>query len=219
MKRYRFELALGLVLLAVFLIFWAWQNPGGLRGKLSPEEIDRYLAAVQKLHVPADEKAQALSRLRAWMQADDGKPFYNLNLMRYYPNLHRFPGSPDFSGTPEQSNARYERAIAPMLLKLGVYPTFAGKAQGQNLLGSGENLDNWSGILVVRYPSRRAFLDLLSNPAYKAVEPYKIMAVQLVLVPSTGDVVLPDATWLAGVACIIIFLAAGWARAARLHSK
>lgn len=214
MERYRFEFAFGLVLLAFFLVFWGWQNPGAIQGKLSQQEIDRYLAAVHNLHVPASDKAQAENRLRAWMEADDGKPFYNLNLMRYYPELQRFPGSPDFTGTPEQSNAHYEAAIAPMVFKLGVYPTFAGSAQGQNLLGYGQDVDNWSRILVVRYPSRRAFLDLLSDPAYEAVEPYKLMALQLALVPAAGDVVLPNATWIVGAGCIIIFLATGWFRAA-----
>src|SRR5215213_6933045 len=47
------------------------------------------------------------ARLRAWAEADDGKPVYMLNLMRYYDELRPFPGAPDFQGSPEESNTLY----------------------------------------------------------------------------------------------------------------
>ena len=52
-------------------------------------------------------------------------------------------------------------------------------------------LDDWSRLALLRFPSRRAFLRLLADPAYGPVEPYKKMAVELVLVPVSGEVVLP----------------------------
>lgn len=215
MKRYRFEVVFGFVLLAIFIGFATWQNPGNVRGKLTGAEIDRYMAAAQSLHMPPDQKPLFLNRLRAWMEADDGEPFYNLNVMRFYTQLHRGPDEPNFVGTPEASNAHYEALTAPLLLKIGAYPTFAGDVHEANLFGYGPELDNWNRIVVVRYPSRRALLDLLSDPTYQAGEPYKAMALdQLLLVPVAGQIVLPDATWLVGAACLILFLTVGWARAA-----
>lgn len=214
MKRYCFEVVFGLSLLAGFMAFRRWQNPGS-RGKLSEAEIERYMAALQTLDVPTDVKPQFLVRLRKWMESDDGAPFYNLNVMRFYPQLQRSEGDPEFNGTPEASNAHYEATVAPMLLKIGAYPTFAGKVNESNLVGYGDQLDNWNRIAVVRYPSRRALLDLLTDPAYQRAEPYKVMALdQLLLIPVNGQIVLPEATWLAGAASAIAFLAAAWVRAA-----
>src|SRR5437764_10008330 len=98
------------------------------RGKLTREEIDRYLrAADRQLAVPAEEKREMLARLRAWAEADDGKPVFMLNLMRYYDRVRHYPGAPsDFSGTPQQSNEIYERHVSSLLFKRGGYPMVAG---------------------------------------------------------------------------------------------
>jgi hypothetical protein len=74
----------------------------------------------------------------------------------------------------------------------------------------------WSQMTIVRYPNRRTLLKLLSNPAFGALESYKFMAMELDLVPVSGNTVFPDMRWLLGGAFIIIFLLAGWLRAAGL---
>ena len=137
-----------------------------------------------------------------------------LNLMRYYPELRRFANAPDFKGTPQESNARYEAAARSMLLKIGGYPLFAGTPQGKNILEHDPSLDDWSRLLLVRYPSRRAFMKLLTSPTYPAIEPYKLMAVQVVLTPTTAELVVPSVPLLAGGVLLMVFLAVGWARAA-----
>jgi hypothetical protein len=135
--------------------------------------------------------------------------------MRFYPQLRRNPDDPEFNGTPEASNAHYESLTAPLLLRLGAYPTFTGDVREANLFGYGTDLDNWNRIAIVRYPSRRSLMELLTDPMYQTFEPYKSMALkQLLLIPTTGQIVLPEATWLAGSACIILFLAVGWIREA-----
>ena len=94
MKRFCFETMLGLGLLTGFLAFRRWQNDAGTTRKLTPEEIDRYMSAAQTLQAPPDVKARFLERLRTWMELDDGRPFYNLNLMRYHHELQRSADDP-----------------------------------------------------------------------------------------------------------------------------
>ena len=214
-KRYRFEVALGAVLLAVWLAVWMWQNPGLTGHRLSPEDVSRYMSAVEKLPFPAEERAETLHYVRSWMENDDGKPVYMLNLMRFYSQLRRFPGSLDFNGTPQKSNLIYESAVMPMLFKLGGYPIYAGQAQGKNLIEHRAELDEWNRVLVVRYPSRRAFMDLVSDSAYQKIEPYKLMALLVVLTPMSVEVAVPELPWLVGALLLIVFLAVGWRRAAR----
>ena len=199
------------IFLGLFLAFWLWHSP--LRGKLTPEEIDRYLGGAQELPLPPEERTAALARLRAWAEADDGKPVYMLNLMRFYPQLRSFPGTPDFQGTPEQANEFYEKGVLMMLLKRAGYPMVGGKAHGRNLIEVPAALDNWSRVVVVRYPSRRAFLSLLADPAYAPYEPYKFMALEIALVPVSKDLMIPDLRWVVGGILVILFLAVGWIRA------
>ena len=225
MKTHRFELLLGAVLAALFITFWIWQTPGKLQ-KLSSAEVDAYLHRMQgKLPGGSAEQAAFLTRMRAFGLADDGRPIYMLNAMRYYPELKHGPGMEGVRGTPAEANATYEKAVMPILFRLGGYPLVGGKTMEisadhgvhSNLDGFDPTIDDWSRILVVRYPSRRAFFELLSDPKWLKVAPYKIAALELVLVPVRGQMVIPDLRWVIGAACLIVFLGVGWLRAA--HKK
>jgi hypothetical protein len=202
-------LGVGAACLGLFLAFWFWHSPA--RRKLTQPEIDRYLGAIERqVFLPEDDKPKALARLRAWAEADDGRPFYMLNLMRYYPELQRFPGTPNFQGNPEQANELYEKKVKQLLFQRCGYPILAGRTQGKSLMEVPPALDCWGRVLVVRYRNRRTFLSLLADPAYGPWEPYKIMAVELVLVPVWGGVVIPDLRLLVGGSLLFVFLVAGW---------
>ena len=213
-KCYRFEILLGAFLLAIWLAVWLWQNPG-IGRRLDAADVGHYMAALEHLPIPPEDREATLRRAHAWMDSDDGGPVYMLNLMRFYPELRPYPGSLDFHGTPQESNAIYENAVIPLLLKVGGYPLYAGRTQGRNLFEHRADLDDWSRVLVVRYPSRRAFLDLLCNPAYREIAPYKLMALALVLTPGSVELAIPELSWLTGGLLLLVFLAAGWWRAAQ----
>ena len=68
-------------------------------------------------------------------------------------------------------------------------------------------------MTVVRYPSRRTFLKLISHPAYAPLAPYKFIALELDLVPVSGRRIVPDLRWLVGGGSVIVFLLLVWARA------
>lgn len=207
------EITLAGAFLGLFLWFWSWLTPGK---KLTKEETDRYLQDIEKqIPAPRAEMQEFLDRLCAWAEADDGKPVYMLNLMREYSQLQKFPGIPDFAGTPEESNAYYEQRVLPMLFKRGGYPMVGGPAQGKNLMTYEPDLDDWSRVLIVRYPSRRAFLSLMADPDYAAIEPYKVMALKVLLTPVSGQIVTPELRTALGSTLLSGFLAAGWIRASR----
>jgi len=218
MKRHCAEIVLGVIFLGVFLAFWFWQSPSWISGKLTEAEIDRYFTAIDKLPFPPADKRKAVDSLRAWARADDGKPVYMLNLMRFYPQIRSYPGAPSITGTPEESNRFYEDKVMPLLFKIGGYPLAGGSAQSRNLVGHEPAEDEWNRVLMVRYPSRRAFLSLMADPAYAPNLPYKIMALHLALVPVNGDVVIPDLRWVVGATLLILFLAIGWFRSSRRRS-
>lgn len=210
---------LALVFISLFAAFYLWQNPGFVTGKLTAQEIDQALEAAGK-QVPfaPGRKEPLLKAVRAWAEADDGKPFYMLNLMRYYKEVQKIPGAPSFAGTPEQANSYYESLATSLLVPNGGSAPVMAQTQGRNVMSSNNDapeLDNWSRVLLVRYPNRRAFLQLIADPRYAPMEPYKAMALEFLLVPVQGASLVPDLHFIAGAVLLLVFLVVGWRRAAR----
>lgn len=199
-------------LVIVLAVYW-WQHPGG---KLTAAEIDTYLAAADRqLLLPAEEKAEALRRMRAWAEADDGRPVYMLNLMRFYPQVRPLPGGPPADMKPADANVHYENGTMPMLLGKGGSALFTGNSQGANVLPYARDDDNWNRLLIIRYPNRRAFLELVTDPRYPALMPYKLASLEVILAPFSSEMVLPDPTLAIAAVLLILLLALGWWRAAR----
>lgn len=212
MNKYKFEIITGCIFIAILLAFSQWQSPSG--AKLSKAEIDQYLKVAESQLV-FENKEQVIARLRIWAEADDGKPVYMLNLMRGYPEIHHYPGAPDIKMTPAEANHYYESKAVPLLFKSGGYPIFTGIPQGKCVVGSYPFIDDLSRVLVVRYTSRRSFLKLLADPAYAPIEPYKMMALELGLLPMSSEMVIPDMRLVIGTLLLILFLAIGWFRSTR----
>ena len=216
--KHRFELILALVFAALFAGFCLWLKPGSA---LTQSEVDQYIAGFDaNWKMPADEKVQFVANMRAWGESDDGKPVYMINLMGYYDQVQQIPGVPPITGTTAQVNDIYEDGAIPRLLALGAYPMVAGEASGVQSPGSVELLgeagnDNLQRILVVRYPNRRAFFELFSDPDYLDVMPYKFASMNTTLVPTDGTVVVPELRFALGSVLLSSFLLIGWVRSAR----
>lgn len=224
MHRYTAEFTLGALLLGLFLAVCYWQAPGHV---LSKAEIDAYVQRIDQLApMPAAEKAAFIADLRSWGEADDGQPVYMFNLMRYHPQLQPLPGTEVKGSTPAEVNRTYEQMTMGIALAGGVQMPVASNVQSvrqgltpsTNLIGHAEAADNWSRLLVVRYPSRQAFFELVSNPEYLTkMMPYKFAALHVDLVPTDGAAITPDVRLLLGFVSLIMLLAFGWLRAARHH--
>jgi hypothetical protein len=207
---------LGIAFALAFIALCAWQSPHFMRGRLSAAETERYLAVIDRtLPLPAEERARMLSRVRAFAEGDDGRPFHMLNLMRYYDRARALPGAPAFAGTPRDANAYYEERAMPLLFAEGGFPAVGGATVARDLFGHDATTADFDRVLVVRYPSRRAFLELVTDPRYGPIAPYKLIAEDVVLIPVDAEVVLPDMRLAAGALLLVAFLAFGWWRAAR----
>lgn len=200
MMRRALWLAVG-VLVVVGVGLWHWQFPARV---LTQADVAGYIAAIDAgVTLPDAEKRDFLTRLRAWGEADDGRPVFMLNLMRYREALRPLPGVRDASATPRAANAYYESVAFPLLLRRGAYPLFAGVPAGvpadeprTDVIHFDGAVDDWSRVLVVRYPDRRTFLEYLSDPAFLAVMPYKMAALEVSLVPLRAEILVPDASWI-----------------------
>ncbi len=214
-NRFGFEIGMGILCVALYALFSSWYGGCG-SGKLTQEEVDAYLSKLEKeVNLPEEAKRDVVERLRVWGAADDGGPVYMLNLMRTLKEPYLFPGAPvDFHGTAEEANRIYEDHAMPLLLKRGGIPTVWGKAQGKNVVGGGPGLDDWTRLGFIRYPNRRTFFELLTDPEYMKIGHFKWMGMEFVLVPATSEMAVPDLRLLVGGTLLIIFLGFGWLRSA-----
>ncbi len=205
------HLIFGLVLLAVFCAFYLWQTPGLVRGGMKRDEVEHYLGEIEKnlAALPQEDVTSLIEDLRRWGLADDGKPVYMLNLMRYYERLLPSSVVGNSPLTPAAANAHYEKSVMPLLLKNGDYPIFAGNVRDKNLVGHDPQADDWSRILVIRYTSRRHFFRLVSNPAYGPFAPYKFASLHLDLVPTRLEIALPDMRLALGALLLLLYVLVG----------
>lgn len=204
------------VLFVSFLGFCLWQTPSLWRSPLTPAEIERHAAAMERHLVDAPErKAAFVERVRRWAAQDDGGPVLMLNLMRFRETLGPLPPDVTFTGSPAEANATYEERVTPLALRRGEYPLVAGATQAESLTPLDPAIDRWDRFVLMRAPSRRAFVEFMADPDYGPALPYKMAATELVLIPLDAELALPDLRWLVGGLLLTSYLALGWWRAAR----
>ncbi len=88
----------------------------------------------------------------------DTGPVVMINMLRFRET------SADGDGSGWDAYQRYSRGFAPLLKAAGGTILWAGKAEGAaygDLAGR-----TWEFIVLVRYPSRRAFLEVLTSADY-----------------------------------------------------
>lgn len=216
-----FSLALAAAFALVFVAFALWQTPWFWSDPLTSEEIGHYVAQLEQHTVlPPAEKAAFISRVRAWAAGDDGRPVLLVNLMRYRQTLGELPEEIEFKGTPQEANEYYEQLTVPLALKRGEYPLIGGGAQATSLTASdAQEANQWERVVVMRAPSRRAFIEFMADPAYGPTIPYKMAATDVVLIPVDAQIVVPDLRWVVGALLLIIYLFICWRRTVRLLSR
>lgn len=83
---------------------------------------------------------------------------------------------------------KYSEAVTPMVLGVGGKPVWVGRADS-TFIGSGD--DRWDTYLLVEYPSRQAFLSMVTSEAYLAVHHLREDALEdsVIVVTTPGEFV------------------------------
>ncbi len=110
--------------------------------------------------------------LKAFMDADDGGPVTMLNLLRFAPG-------------GRERYAEYSRAVVSTFLpRVGGEVVYAGQGHAALVAEDGQA---WDAVLLVRYPSRAAFSQMVSDPEYQQVTHLRTEALaEAVLQPTTA---------------------------------
>ncbi|MBU6336955.1 MAG: DUF1330 domain-containing protein [Acidobacteria bacterium] len=101
--------------------------------------------------MPVDPTPEQVSRL---VQQDTGGPVVMLNLLSYKPDGGR------------ESYEAYGAKALPFLQEAGAEILFAGEAASPLI---GDESANWDSVILVRYPSVQAFLDMVTSEDYQAI--------------------------------------------------
>jgi uncharacterized protein (DUF1330 family) len=88
----------------------------------------------------------------------DNGPVVMVNLLRFKKH------SADGDGSGWNAYQRYSKAISPLLRGVGGTILWAGNAEGAAYGDLGGR--PWEFVVLVRYPSRKGFLDMVTSPEY-----------------------------------------------------
>jgi hypothetical protein len=159
----------------IYLVFLFWY--GGRRRPMSPAEVEALLKRVQRDAEAAGVPLapDLLSSLRQIAKDDDGREFVMVNLIRYRTKAVYPPGW-DYGDDPHAADARYNRAVVPLLLKRACVPIFLGRSAGRFL--DPEGAEPWDCVALVRYRSRRDFLGLCADLAQNRADIHKWAAIE-----------------------------------------
>ena len=152
----RLKVAIGAALIAVFVGLLATYV--GRQVPLTQAEVDLYLERIQnQTEQPGGQ--HDLDELRRFLQQDDGKPFYTVNLYAFYEQAQYSDGRA-VSVSGREAFERFSEVMIRLLARRASHPVFG--SDWADAASSG-----WDRIVIVRYRSRRDFADLFCEPGVR----------------------------------------------------
>ena len=201
------------ILIFIYCTFFVWYTDLG--GKLDSDEIATYLVKMQDnreavgFFSPA-EKVKAKEQgaiIEEFMREDSGRQFFVVNNIDMSENPQDVEGAQPGEDA-DQLMGRYMEHMYAELFKRASHPVFLGSAVSTaiDIVGI-ENAESWDSAALMRYKSRRAFMEIVSNPKMLGKHEFKIAALnKTIAYPVETVVYLSDPRLLLGFILIIIGL-------------
>jgi hypothetical protein len=153
-----------LAALAALVAFGLWYR--GDREPVTDAEIEAFLGRVAALDAPAREFLERTDP-RAFLAADDGRPFYVVNLFRLRERALPLPDS-EVERSGVEAMAEFSRRVVPLFLRHGGHPVFA-----TDLPSDASQRDL---VTVVRYRSRRDWMAIATSDRFLEALPHRLAA-------------------------------------------
>ena len=177
-----------------FALFLFWYTPSG--GPLSSAEVDNFIVKMEA----NGSSPEAIAMMRQFGEEDTGKHFIMINNIDY----NETPGN--VAGAAPGENAqqlmdRYMGHMIPAMLSRGSHPVMMGPAayRSMDVIGV-EGVDIWDMGGLVRYRSRRDFLEIVTDPAFSGKHHFKAAALEKTIAfPVEPDFNLGDPRLLIGL--------------------
>ncbi|ANK83503.1 MAG: hypothetical protein TEF_14655 [Rhizobiales bacterium NRL2] len=107
--------------------------------------------------------------LEAMSGGDPDEPVVMLNLLRYRDVAEPGHGVDGLSG--REAFDVYGRRLMKLNPRFGVEPIWMGRS-GRTVIGD----EAWDVVMLVRYPTRRQFVEMMNDPDYRAISPIRAAA-------------------------------------------
>ncbi len=154
-------------------VFWLWYV--GMPRPLSRAEVDAHMATVAAAGLGVTP--EQIAALRTFLEADDGREFFMLNLVRIAPGPVVAPGATEASSARAVLDG-YTRHFMPALFRRAGHPAFFGRAAGGYLEQWNVAPDpGWSFGAAIRYRSRRDMIELVVDPRFANAHAFKAAAI------------------------------------------
>ncbi|MFP6656055.1 MAG: hypothetical protein VCB25_10545 [Myxococcota bacterium] len=181
----------------LYAIFVFWYTDFG--GPLDATEISSYLERFEKSGVPAE----ARDRIQRFMENDSGRQFLMLNVIDFSEHPPDVVGA-EPGESAEELMGRYMEHMFAELLKRACHPTTMGIAvhEAMDLVGVDrlEDAEQWNLGALMRYRSRRTFMEIVTIPETRSRHAFKVAALdKTIAFPIETELYLGDPRWLLGL--------------------
>ena len=196
-------------LLVIYAGFFLWYTDIG--GKLDKEEIEFFLEKFEENTSAnsADPETYNSQKnlIKRFMEEDTGRQFLMVN------NIDMDDDPEDVEGAEPGESAerlldRYMEHMYAQLLKRACHPVFAGNAvhPSMDLVGI-EGAEIWDQAALMRYKSRRAFMEIVTHPNMGSKHAFKVAAMEKTIAyPVETVIYLSDPRLLLALILIILGL-------------
>ena len=156
--------------LIAYALFRLWYD--NWSGPLKPAEIEAFLAQMAGRF---EGTGNCPETMRAFLEADDGREFVMLNLVKAQMEQVADPQTGQMVQGFELLK-RYSKRFMPVLLRKGGHPGMVGrKAGGYVDAWNTEPDPGWTIFGLMRYRSRRDMMKLVMDPAFMEGHPDKLL--------------------------------------------
>lgn len=157
--------------LALYLLFRLWYD--NWRGPLSQAEIDAFLAEVSGRYSGGNDPGV----LRSFLEADDGREFVMLNLVKVEQGMVRDPDTGE-QVPGSKMMRRYSDPFVRRLIRRGGHLGMVGRKVGPYVdAWNVEGDPGWTIFGLMRYRSRRDLIAMIRDPLFAEVHPYKALGI------------------------------------------
>ena len=192
-------------IVVIYAGFFFWYTDIG--GKLDEEEIEFFLEKIEENASANSVDLIQISFIKRFMEEDTGRQFLMVN------NIDMDEDPEDVEGAEPGESAeslldRYMEHMYSQLLKRACHPIFAGYAihPSMDIVGI-EGAEIWDQAALMRYKSRRAFMEVVTHPDMLSKHDFKVAALEKTIAyPVETALYLSDPRFLLALILIILGL-------------
>ncbi len=118
------------------------------------------------------ENAPKPEQIQAFMAAEWDGPVRMLNLLKFKDQAE-YPDGDQEPCTGRQAYERYGAVAGPFVAGVGGKRLFVADTE---MVVIGDEAEDWDEVLIVEYPNKQAFFDMLGNPDYQATTVHRTAA-------------------------------------------